>query len=43
VTGSARRVGRESLLSIPDCGAGVVVHHNESETAVTATAEEVCE
>ncbi|WP_049911225.1 SDR family NAD(P)-dependent oxidoreductase [Halorubrum coriense] len=41
VTGSARRVGRELLLSIADCGADVVVHYNESEAAATATAEEV--
>ncbi|TKX41531.1 MULTISPECIES: SDR family NAD(P)-dependent oxidoreductase [unclassified Halorubrum] len=41
VTGSAKRVGRELLLSIADCGADVVVHYNESEAAATATAEEV--
>jgi NAD(P)-dependent dehydrogenase (short-subunit alcohol dehydrogenase family) len=43
VTGSAKRVGRELLLSIADCGADVVVHYNESEAAATATAEEVRE
>ncbi|RLM51651.1 SDR family NAD(P)-dependent oxidoreductase [Halorubrum sp. Atlit-28R] len=41
VTGSAKRVGRELLLSIADCGADVVVHYNESEAAATATAEEI--
>lgn len=43
VTGSAKRVGRELLLSIADCGADVVVHYNESEAAATATAEEARE
>ena len=43
VTGSAKRVGRELLLSVADCGADVVVHYNESEAAATATAEEVRE
>jgi len=43
VTGSAKRVGRELLLSIADCGADVAVHYNESEAAATATAEEVRE
>lgn len=41
VTGSAKRVGRELLLSIAECGADVVVHYNESDAAAAATAEEV--
>ena len=41
VTGSAKRVGRELLLSIADCGADVVVHYKDSEAAAAATAEEV--
>jgi hypothetical protein len=43
VTGSAKRVGRELLLSLADCGADVVVHYNESEAAAAATAEEARE
>ena len=43
VTGSARRVGRELLLSLADCGADVVVHYRDSEAAAAATAEEARE
>jgi NAD(P)-dependent dehydrogenase (short-subunit alcohol dehydrogenase family) len=43
VTGSARRVGRELLLRIADCGADVVVHYNESEAEAEATAAEARE
>jgi NAD(P)-dependent dehydrogenase (short-subunit alcohol dehydrogenase family) len=39
VTGSAKRVGRELLLRIADCGADVVVHYNESEAEAETTAE----
>ena len=40
VTGSAKRVGRELLLALADCGADVVVHYNTSDAAAEATAEE---
>ena len=40
VTGSARRVGRELLLRIADCGADVAVHYNDSAEAAAATAAE---
>jgi len=43
VTGSAKRVGRELLLRIADCGADVAVHYRTSEAAATATAEEARE
>jgi len=43
VTGSAKRVGRELLLSLAACGADVVVHYNESEADAVATAEEARE
>lgn len=39
VTGSAKRVGRELLLRIADCGADVVVHYNESEAEAETTAD----
>jgi NAD(P)-dependent dehydrogenase (short-subunit alcohol dehydrogenase family) len=40
VTGSARRVGRELLLTLADHGADVVVHYHTSDVAAAATAEE---
>ena len=43
VTGSAKRVGRELLLRIADCGADVAVHYNESDAAAEATAAEARE
>ncbi len=43
VTGSARRVGRELLLRIADCGADVAVHYNGSAEAAAATAAEARE
>ena len=41
VTGSAKRVGRELLLSIADCGADVVVHYNERDAADYISGENV--
>ncbi|MHB9288620.1 SDR family NAD(P)-dependent oxidoreductase [Halobacteriales archaeon Cl-PHB] len=38
VTGSAKGVGREVLLSLADCGADVAVHYNTSEEEAEATA-----
>jgi NAD(P)-dependent dehydrogenase (short-subunit alcohol dehydrogenase family) len=43
VTGSAKRVGRELLLRIADCGADVAVHYNESDAAAEATAADARE
>jgi NAD(P)-dependent dehydrogenase (short-subunit alcohol dehydrogenase family) len=43
VTGSAKRVGRELLLSIAACGADVAVHYNESSDAAEKTAEDARE
>jgi NAD(P)-dependent dehydrogenase (short-subunit alcohol dehydrogenase family) len=43
VTGSARRVGRELLLRIADCGADVAVHYNGSAEQAAATAAEARE
>ena len=43
MTGSAKRVGRELLLRIADCGADVAVHYNESDAAAEATAAEARE
>ncbi len=43
VTGSARRVGRELLLRIADCGADVAVHYNGSAEAAAATVAEARE
>ena len=43
MTGSARRVGRELLLRIADCGADVAVHYNESAEQAAATAAEARE
>ena len=43
VTGSAKRVGRELLLRIADCGADIAVHYNESDAAAEATAAEARE
>jgi NAD(P)-dependent dehydrogenase (short-subunit alcohol dehydrogenase family) len=40
VTGSARRVGRELLLTLADRGADVVIHYHTSDAAAAATAEE---
>jgi 3-oxoacyl-[acyl-carrier protein] reductase len=40
VTGSAKRVGRELLLSLAECGADAIVHYRESDAAAEATAEE---
>ncbi len=39
VTGSAKRVGRELLLRLADCGADVAVHYRTSEAEAEATAE----
>ncbi|WP_299232823.1 SDR family NAD(P)-dependent oxidoreductase [Natronomonas sp.] len=39
VTGSAKRVGRELLLSIAECGADVAVHYHTSDAAAAETAE----
>lgn len=39
VTGSAKRVGRELLLRIADCGADVAVHYDESEAEAETTAK----
>ncbi|MFB6126606.1 MAG: SDR family NAD(P)-dependent oxidoreductase [Halolamina sp.] len=43
VTGSAKRVGRELLLTLAACGADVAVHYNESAEAAAATAAEARE
>ena len=43
VTGSPKRVGRELLLSIAECGADVAVHYHESEAEAAATAAEARE
>ena len=43
VTGSAKRVGRELLLRIADCGADVAVHYNERDAAAEATAADARE
>jgi 3-oxoacyl-[acyl-carrier protein] reductase len=43
VTGSAKRVGRQLLLDIADCGADVAVHYNQSREAAEATAGEARE
>ena len=43
MTGSAKRVGRELLLRIADCGADVAVHYNESDAVAEATAAEARE
>lgn len=43
VTGSAKRVGRELLLSIAACGADVAVHYRTSADAAEATAADARE
>ena len=43
VTGSAKRVGRELLLSVAECGADVAVHYHGSEAEAAATAAEARE
>ena len=40
VTGSAKGVGRELLLSLADCGADVAVHYRSSGEAAEAVAAE---
>ena len=39
VTGSAKGVGREVLLSLADCGAAVAVHYNTSEDEAETVAD----
>lgn len=43
VTGSAKGVGRELLLSLADCGASVAVHYNTSDEAAQSVAEQAAE
>ena len=43
VTGSAKGVGREVLLSLADCGADVAVHYRTSDDAARAVADEAAE
>ena len=43
VTGSAKGVGREVLLSLADCGAAVAVHYRTSDEAAAAVAAEARE
>jgi NAD(P)-dependent dehydrogenase (short-subunit alcohol dehydrogenase family) len=43
VTGSAKGVGRELLLSIADCGADVAVHYNTSDGAAREVAAQARE
>ena len=43
VTGSAKRVGRELLLTLAACGADVAVHYDESAAAAASTATEARE
>ncbi|GAA0453315.1 SDR family oxidoreductase [Halococcus dombrowskii] len=40
VTGSAKGVGRELLLSLADCGASVAVHYNTSDEEAQLVAEQ---
>ena len=43
VTGSAKGVGRELLLSLADCGASVAVHYNTSDEEARSVAEQAAE
>ncbi|EMA54052.1 SDR family NAD(P)-dependent oxidoreductase [Halococcus thailandensis] len=43
VTGSAKGVGRELLLSLADCGASVAVHYNTSDEEAQSVAEQAAE
>jgi 3-oxoacyl-[acyl-carrier protein] reductase len=43
VTGSAKGVGRELLLSLADCGASVAVHYNTSDEEAQSVAEQATE